>query len=88
MLQPNLELANQILGFFLDLDVAIADQAENAARLDLAVREEMVEEERRHALKADKPAFGALAPAGCGGQLPEARDLRWDRHQGVHQASI
>ena len=38
-LQRRLEEADQILGLFLDLDIAVADDAERAGALDLVARE-------------------------------------------------
>src|SRR3546814_6825829 len=39
------EQAHQILGFFLDLDVAVANDAEDAARADREARKEQVGEQ-------------------------------------------
>src|SRR3546814_1561959 len=39
------EQAHQILGFFLDLDVAVANDAEDAARADREARKERSEEQ-------------------------------------------
>ncbi len=82
LLQRLLELQNQILGLFLDLDVAVADQAQHALFLDVASGEQVVDEQQQHVLERDV----ALATGGGSAvrrQFPEAPHLRRHRHQRV-----
>ena len=59
--QQGLPLAHQVLGLFLDLDVAVTQDAEDALGLDVASGEQVVDEEGQQALERDEPA---LAPVG------------------------
>ena len=50
-LQGRLERAHQILGFFLDLDVTVAQHAEGALALDLEAGEQLGDEQADHRLE-------------------------------------
>ncbi len=80
-LQPRLELAHQVLGLFLDLDVAVADQPEEALALHLAAGKQPVQEEDQEALQREEAAGVLAAPAGR--QFPEPVDLGRHRHERV-----
>ena len=60
-LQARLELAHQVFGLFLDLDVGVADQAEQAPALDLAAGKQLVEEEDQEAFQGDEPPLTPCA---------------------------
>ena len=53
-LQQRLERAHEILGFLLQLDVAVAQHAERALALDLEAREQLADEQRDHLLELDE----------------------------------
>src|SRR5260370_14007802 len=72
--QRRLEEPDQILGFFLDLDLTIAQQPKNALRHDGKAREQMIEEERDHLLDRQEPDSGAR-------QTDESIDRGWDQGQ-------
>ena len=57
-LQPRLELADEILRLFLDLDIGVADDAEQAASEKFAARKKLVEEQDQEALEGDEAALG------------------------------
>ena len=65
LLQPRLELAHQVFGLFLDLDVAVADQAEQALALDLAAGEQLVEEQDQEAFQREEPPRVRLRAAAA-----------------------
>ena len=52
-LQSGLELAYQVFGLFLDLYVAIADQAKQAPALNLVAGKKVVEEQDEEAFQGD-----------------------------------
>ena len=53
-LQRRLEEAHQIFGLFLDLDIAVADEAERAGALDLVAREQLADEQADRFLERDE----------------------------------
>ena len=53
-LQRRLEEAHEILGFFLDFDIAVADEAERAGALDLVAREQLADEQADRLLERDE----------------------------------
>ena len=53
-LQRRLEQAHQILGLFLDLDIAVADDAERAGALDLVSGEQLADEQADRLLDRDE----------------------------------
>src|SRR5271166_3931305 len=73
-LQCRLVKTDQILGLLLDLDLAIAQQPENALRNDGKTREQMIEEKRDHRLDRQKPDVAA-------GQTDESVDRGRDQGQ-------
>ena len=79
LFQQNLELADKVFGLFLDLDVAVADDAQDAAAFRHAVREQHVEEQGDDVFKRDEAARLRRLR-----QLDEALDMRRDRHQRIH----
>ena len=82
LLQRLLELQDQIFSLFLDLDVRVADQAQNALFLNLAAGEQVVDEQQQHVFQRDE----SLVPrrgAAVGRQFPEPTHLGRHRHQGV-----
>ena len=88
LLQPRLELAHQVLGLFLDLHVAVADQAEHALALDLAAGEQLVEEQATRKLSSATNAPLGLAPRRCAAPAAPRSAPTWagHRHQGVERA--
>ena len=88
LLQPRLEFSDQVFRLFLDLDVGVADQAENAMRLDLAAGEQVIEEERHQALQRDHPALGLASGRPAGRQIPESSDLGGEGRERVEQPSV
>src|SRR5690606_23176544 len=57
-LQRGLKQTHQIFGFFLDLDVAVADDLEGARTLDLVTGEQTSDIETDHILKRNEPNAG------------------------------
>ena len=57
-LEHRLELAHQVLGLFLDLDLGIADDAEGALPLDRIAGKQPADEETRHLLERDDTGGG------------------------------
>src|SRR3546814_19729794 len=62
-LQRALELAHEILGLFLHLDVAVAQHPEGAARFHLEAGEQLIEVEPQQFFPADE-ALGLARKAG------------------------
>ena len=58
--QQRLELAHQVLGLLLDLQVAVADDLEDTLGFDLALREQPVEEQRHQRLHRNVAALRGL----------------------------
>ena len=79
-LQRGLEQPDQILGLLLDLDLAVAQQPEDALRDDRETREQMIEEQRDHLLDRQKADAAAR-------QANEAIDRGRDQGQRL-QANI
>ncbi len=89
LLQQRLELAHQILGLFLHLDVGIADQAEHPLGLQLAAREQVIQEQRHQSFERQEAARRLLRAVGLGArQLPEPGGLGRHGHQGMHLAIV
>ena len=80
-LQHRLEQEHQIFGFFLDLDLAVADDAEIAEAGDLEAREEPVEIEADQVLQRQEADRLAR-------QADEAGDLRRQDDQGAQLALV
>ena len=59
LLQPDLELANQVLGLFLDFQLAVADQAEYAAGVDQVAGKQVIQEQRQDPFQRDEPPVSA-----------------------------
>ena len=59
--------AHQVFGFFLDLDVAVAQHAERALALDLEAGEQLVDEHADHRLDADEADRSAMLGLGRAG---------------------
>src|SRR3990170_2973499 len=72
-LQQRLERAHQILGLFLQLDVAVAQHAERALALDLEAREQLLEKHGYHLLELDEAHLGR--PSLVRGHTDEALEL-------------
>ena len=87
LLQGLLELHDEVLGLFLDLDVAVADQTEDAALQYVAAREQVVDEEHQQALQR-QIAFAPRGRATVGGQRPEALHLGRHGDEGVEGAVV
>ena len=83
LFQQDLEFADKVFGLFLDLDVAVADDAQHAAALRDAVREQRIEEERDDVFERDE-----AAAVGRGRQLDEAFDMGRDRHERAQAQAI
>ena len=81
-LQRALEQAHQILGLFLDFDVAVADDAEAALRLDLVAGEQLADEGDDDLLERDEALRRRAAPRVR--QADEAVDLARHAHQRAH----
>ena len=62
-LQRRLEQAHQILGLFLDLDIAVADDAERARALHLVAGEELADEQADRLLQRDEADWRPCGPA-------------------------
>ena len=75
-LERHLELAHQIFGLFLDLDIAVAQHAEAEVVLHPVAREEAFDVQQQHVLEEDE----ALRALACG-QVDETGDLMRDRQQ-------
>ena len=72
LLQRRLEQAHEILGLLLDLEVAVADEAEGALPLDRVAGEELADEQHGDALERDEAGGAGLGEVG---QADEAVDL-------------
>ncbi len=83
-LQRGLELAHQVLGLFLDFEVAVADDAETALPLHLVAREQPADEQADHLLQRDEALHAALAVR----QADEAVDLRRHADERVHRPPV
>ena len=84
--QRAFEREHEILGFLLDLDVAVAQQPEGALALDLEAGEQLVDEETDHRLQADEAQLGRI---GVGSAEPdEALELPGDGDQAVHGLAV
>ena len=82
-LQRRLEQPDQILGLFLDLDIAVADDAERAGALDLVTREQLADEQADRLLDRDE-AHIRLAV----GQPDEAPQRRRQAQQRRHALAV
>ena len=80
-LQRRLVQADQILGFLLDLDLAVAQQAEDALRDDGKTREQMIEKQRDHLLDRQKADAAA-------GQADESVDRGRDQGQRLQADTV
>ena len=61
LFQARFELAHQVLGLFLDFDVAVAHHPEGADCIDFVAGEELVQEQHDRVLERDEAARRALA---------------------------
>src|SRR5262249_15454091 len=82
--QCSLEQTHQILGFLLELDVAVADDAEAALPLYGVSGEELPDEQAGRILERDQPLPAAVRI----GQADETVDLHWHADQSVHAAAV
>ncbi len=64
LLQRRLEEADQVLGLFLDLDVAVADDPEAALPLHRVAGEQPPDEQRDHLLERDEAGGAGLGESG------------------------
>src|SRR3990167_3595377 len=72
-LQRAFEIAHKVFGFFLDFDVAVAQETKRALPDHLVSREEPVEEQADHVFEADEADTRRVV---AGRQPDEAFDLR------------
>ena len=84
-LQRALEKADEVFGLLLDLDVAVADDAETALPDDLVAGKKLADERQDDLLERDE-----ALPARRAGlrQLDEAIDLAGNAHQRAHRAAV
>ena len=82
-LQHRLVKAHEVFGFFLDFDVAVAQDAEEAARGDGVTREQLVMIDPDDAFERDEPRLLAAI-----GQPHETLKLRGDRKEGGHRLAV
>ncbi len=75
---------HEVLGFFLELHVGVADQAEQARALELEAGEQAREEHADEFFQHDETD----RPAGGGGQADEAVDLAGQGDEGGHVAVV
>ena len=88
LLETLLELADEILGLLLDLDVGIADQPEDAPGLDPRAGKQPVHEEGHEAFQRKKAPLRPAAGPGLGRQFPEPGDLGGNRDEGIERAPL
>ena len=62
LFQQDFEFADKVFRLFLDLDVAVADDAQHAAALGDAVREQRIEEQRDDVFERDEAAACGVPP--------------------------
>ena len=84
-LEQRLEHAHQILGLLLDLEVAVADDAEAAEPLHHMAGEKLVEKAPMICSSADEARSARLAEIG---EAHEARDLLRHAHERVERAPV
>ena len=84
-LEHRLELAHQVLGLFLDLDLGVADDAEGALPLDRIAGKQPADEQTRHLLERDDPHRRCAVRAR---QADEALDLVGNADQRVHRLAV
>ena len=83
-LQRGLELAHEVLGLLLDLEVAVAQHAEGAVAEHDVAGEELAEEDLEQRLERQEAGL-ALGPVG---QADEARNLAGDRQQRLEHGVV
>src|SRR6185503_16550346 len=83
-LQRRLEQPDQILGLFLDLDIAVADDAETALPLHRIAGEQPPDEQASGMLERDEARAAVLGVRQANETVDDARDT----DQRVHAASI
>ena len=75
-LEGHLKFAHQVFGFFLDLDVAVAQHAKPEMIAQLVAREQPVEMQKQHVFQHQETVFAAWCWQG-----DEPLDLRGDRQK-------
>jgi hypothetical protein len=82
-LEHALELHHEVFGFFLDLDIAVAHDAEGALPLHRVTREQLRDEQPDDMLERDQPR------AAVGGrQADDPLDLLRDADERVHRLAV
>ena len=79
-LERALEEADQVLGLFLDLDVAVADDAEGALPVDLVAGEQAVDEQRHRLFEADEAVLAVVVRRQADEALDRAGHAQQRRH--------
>ena len=79
-LQRGLEQAHQILGLFLDLDIAVADDAERAGALDLVAGEQLADEQADRLFERDEADTRALRSGRRMKRFERRRQAQQRRH--------
>ena len=85
LLQRRLEEAHEILGLFLDFEVAVADDAEGALPLHVVAGKEPARVKRDDLLERDEARRAGLGEIG---QPDEALDLRGHADQRVQHLAV
>src|SRR6185436_15656590 len=80
-LQRRLVGSHQILGFFLDLDVTVAQHPERALALDLEAGEQLGNEQADEGLQPDETQVLGLGVGAA--QADEALELARDRDEAI-----
>ena len=82
LLQQHFEFADQVFGFFLDLDVAVADHAEQAAVFLLKPGKEFIDEHADDIFQRNEAQI-ALGAFGQANETPH-KGRQWnDAHMGI-----
>ena len=83
-LERAFEQADQVFGLFLDFDVAVADDAEQALPEHIVAGKHARNEQAKHLLERDEPGAGPLGRR----QSDESFELLRDWQERIHRAAI